>query len=141
MAAKTDCVFCKIATGDIPAVIVLQTPGAVAFLDIAPLAEGHTLLIPKHHYTTIADMPPEDLAHVLHELPRLAQAVISATGAQGFNLLQNNGRAAGQVVEHVHFHIIPRVPADGLGYRWNAGSYARGRAEALQKTIQSALGS
>lgn len=139
MSVTQDCIFCKIAAGDIPATIVLDTAGSLAFLDIAPLAEGHTLLIPKRHYATLECMSPEELGVILHELPRLARAILSVTGAQGFNVLQNNGGAAGQVVEHVHFHIIPRVADDGLGYRWNAGSYAQGRAETLQKSILSAL--
>lgn len=140
MGAAPDCVFCKIVAGTIPAMTVLDTSHALAFLDIAPLADGHTLLIPKRHYETIGEMSPEELAPVLHDLPRLATAVLSATGAEGYNVLQNNGSVSGQAVPHVHFHIIPRVADDGLGYRWKPKSYATGRAETLHKSIQSAMG-
>ncbi|NOT01558.1 MAG: HIT family protein [Phycisphaerales bacterium] len=133
------CIFCRIAAGSVPSRRVFETPHAVAFLDVAPLADGHTLLIPKRHYVTIDDMTTEHFGEVLHDLPRLAMAILRTTGAEGYNLLQNNGRVAGQVVEHVHFHIIPRFANDGLGYRWNAKSYAEGRADDLQKRIESAL--
>lgn len=139
MTASSDCVFCKIVSGDIRAVTILDTEHAYAFLDIAPLAEGHTLLIPRDHVESLEQMPPEGLARLMRELPRLARTVASATGAEGLNILQNNGRVAGQVVDHVHFHIIPRRSGDGLGYRWNAGAYPEGRAEALQAQIREAL--
>lgn len=139
MTTSSDCVFCKIVSGDIPALAILDTEHAYAFLDIAPLAEGHALLIPKDHIESLEQMPPEGLARLMRELPRLARAVASATAAEGYNVLQNNGRVAGQVVNHVHFHIIPRRSGDGLGYRWNAGVYPEGRAETLQARIREAL--
>ena len=139
MAATTDCIFCRIVAGAIPANTVLDTAHALAFMDIAPLAEGHTLLIPKRHRTTLADMSSDELSLISRELPRLGEAILSATGAHGYNVLQNNGEVAGQVVQHVHFHIIPRHADDGLGYRWNTKSYAEDRAQALQKSIRNAL--
>ena len=134
-----DCIFCKIVVGDIPAIKVLETPHALAFLDVAPLADGHTLLIPKRHYATLPQMPANELALVLQPLPALAESILSVVGAEAFNVLQNNGRAAGQAVDHVHFHIIPRVADDGLGYRWNAGAYPQERAEELGRKIKAAL--
>ncbi len=139
MSASADCVFCRIVAGEIPALTILDTDHAYAFLDIAPLAEGHTLLIPKEHVESLELMSGEAVARMLAELPRLAHAVAAATVADGYNILQNNGRVAGQAVNHVHFHIIPRRSGDGLGYRWNAGKYAEGRAEELQGEIRKAL--
>lgn len=140
MSAANDCIFCKIAAGAIPAQVVHEDAASLAFLDIAPLAEGHTLLIPKRHYARIEEMPEAELSELTRALPRLARAVREATGAPGLNILQNNGSESGQVVPHLHIHLIPRRAADGLGYRWNAGKYASGRAEEMFKAIKTALG-
>lgn len=139
MAAATDCIFCRIIAGEIPSEKVLETPDALAFLDASPLADGHTLLVPRRHYVTLAEIPSDEFCRIVESLPRLAVAIMAATGAEGYNVLQNNGRVAGQVVDHVHFHLIPRAAGDGLGYRWNAGSYAEGRAGELRERIHSAV--
>ncbi len=139
MAGTSDCIFCKIVSGTFAANVVLDVDDAVAFLDIAPLADGHTLLIPKQHYETISEMPTGEAARFLGVLPKLAAAVQEATGAAGFNVLQANGSVAGQVVNHVHFHIIPRDSDDGLGFRWNSKSYNQGAAEVLRDRIKGAL--
>ncbi len=139
MQTDPDCVFCRIVAGAIPAARVFENDHVLAFLDIGPLAEGHLLVIPREHYTRLEQMPPDLLACLARCLPDLARAVLAVTGAPGYNLLQNNGRAAGQVVGHVHFHIIPRNEGDGLGYRWNASSYPPGRAGELQRRIRDAL--
>jgi histidine triad (HIT) family protein len=139
MSEPSDCIFCNIVSGKIPAQVVLDTEEAVAFLDIAPLAEGHTLLIPKRHYQVLHEMPPAELQALTAHLPRLAAAVMGATGAEAYNILQNNGRSAGQAVGHVHFHIIPRTAVDDLGYRWNAKQYEEGRADDLSARIRSLL--
>jgi histidine triad (HIT) family protein len=115
-----DCVFCKIVAGEIPSIKVHEDPVCLVFMDIGPISPGHTLLIPKRHYETVMEMPPEEVAHVGRLVPALAAAVKGAVGADGINLLENNGRSAGQVVMHVHFHLIPRWPDDGLGFRWPA---------------------
>jgi diadenosine tetraphosphate (Ap4A) HIT family hydrolase len=111
----SDCVFAKIVRGEIPSVKLLETPHALAVLDAFPITKGHALLLPKAlGYVTLADMPPAAAAAVLQELPRLVRAVMDATGADGVNVVQNNGVAAGQEVMHVHFHLIPRFARDGL---------------------------
>ncbi len=134
-----DCIFCKIVAGVIPAAKVFEDKQTIAFLDIGPLAEGHLLLIPRAHYAQITDLPAELSAAMAAVLPRLASAVLAVTGAAGLNILQNNGRAAGQVVDHVHVHLIPRREGDGLGFRWNAGSYAVGRADELTRRLRAVL--
>jgi len=116
-----DCIFCKIVAGEIPCTRVWEDEQCLAFMDIGPLADGHTLLIPKKHYEVIGEMPPDEVAHLGRQVPGLARAVEEAMAADGLNVLQSNGSVAGQVVGHVHIHFIPRVPNDGLGYRWPAG--------------------
>ena len=135
----TDCVFCRIVAGSIPAAKVYEDDNVLAFIDINPLAEGHTLLISKTHYTTIYEMPPRAAADLCSLLPRLAIAVRTAVDAQGLNILQNNGPCSGQAVMHLHFHFIPRVPADGLGYRWPARKYPPGRLEEVRDLVTQAL--
>lgn len=111
----------------------------MAFLDITPLSEGHLLVIPKDHYLTLSELPDEVCGQIGSALPTLGRALIQVTGADGFNLLQNNGPVAGQVVPHVHFHLIPRRHDDGLGYRWNAGKYAPGREADVISAFRNAL--
>lgn len=135
----TDCIFCKIVAGDIPSVRVWEDDHTVAFLDINPLCAGHTLVIPKVHAERLTDLPAAVAGALLRPVPRLAAAIVAATGAEGFNVLQNNGRCAGQVVQHVHVHIIPRRPGDGLGYRWPAGTADPEALQRLQAKIASAL--
>lgn len=135
-----DCIFCKIVAGQIPALKVLQDEEALAFLDIGPLAEGHVLLIPKRHFATLDQMPADVAGAMLRHLPALAAAVQAAVGCQGLNVLQNNGRVAHQVVDHVHFHLIPRNEADAFHFNWPAGKYPQGRAEQLAESIRAELG-
>ena len=139
MNDNSDCVFCNIVAGKIPAQVVYESRSTLAFLDVAPVAQGHVLLIPKDHYRWLSDMPSQACATLAADLPRLARAVLSVTGASAFNLLQNNGRRAGQVVEHVHFHLIPRRADDGLGYRWEAGKYPPGRDLEIAEAYKAAL--
>ncbi len=140
MSADSQCVFCKIVAGQIPSVGVLRTDTCMAFLDINPLADGHLLLIPLEHYGRLEDMPPAVVAGLCRHLPGLGRAVSRVTGAEGYNVLQNNGPQAGQVVAHVHFHVIPRTADDGLGYRWPAKSYPPGRVEQLRDRLTAELG-
>lgn len=137
--SSASCIFCRIASGEIPSLRVFESSDAVAFLDIAPLAPGHTLLVPRAHYENLLDVPPDALAQLTRPLPRLARAILNATGATGLNLLQNTGASSGQAVFHVHFHLIPRREGDKLGFRWNAGSYPPGEDRAMQDKIAAGL--
>jgi histidine triad (HIT) family protein len=132
-----DCIFCKIVAGEIPSARVWEDDQVIAFLDINPLAEGHTLIVPRSHAERLTELSAEQAAALFRPAPALAAAVLAATGAQGFNVLQNNGRCSGQAVGHVHVHIIPRVPDDGLGYRWPARPAAPGELDRLQKAIRA----
>ncbi|MBI5762284.1 MAG: HIT family protein [Planctomycetes bacterium] len=135
----SDCIFCKIVSGQIPCTRVHETADCLAFLDIGPLAPGHTLLIPKSHVRDITEASPELVATLSREIPTLSRAILGATGATGLNILQNTGPSSGQVVMHLHIHLIPRLEGDSLGFRWNAGSYAAGQADAMRDRIIAAL--
>ena len=139
MTFDPSCVFCKIATGTLPSFAVWSSDAAMAFLDVGPLADGHLLIIPRNHYARLTELPADLCAQLLSAVPALGQALLKVTAADGFNLLCNQGEAAGQVVPHVHFHLIPRRPGDALGYRWPAGKYAKNRAEELVLAYARAL--
>ena len=134
-----DCIFCKIVAGEIPSVRVWEDDDVIAFLDINPLTVGHTLVVPRAHVEQLTDLPGESAAALMRPVPALAAAIVAVTGAEGFNVLQNNGRCAGQAVGHVHVHIIPRRPDDGLGYRWPAQPADPEQLERLREAIQDRL--
>ncbi|UCE58824.1 MAG: HIT family protein [Phycisphaerales bacterium] len=139
MTRATDCIFCKIVAVEIPAAVVFENDSIFAFLDVGPLAEGHLLVIPRDHYANLVELPSSLCAQIGSLIPKLGRVLLDVTAAEGFNLLANQGRVAGQVVPHVHFHLIPRVADDQLGYRWNAGEYPPGRSEELAAAYQAAL--
>ena len=139
MASKSDCIFCKIVAGDVPSSTVYEDEAVRVFMDVGPLAEGHLLVIPRDHCAEITSLTPDQAASIGRVLPVLGRALLKVTGAEGFNVLCNQGTVAGQVVMHVHFHLIPRVTGDALGYRWNSGTYPAGRAEELATAVCEAL--
>ena len=132
-------VFDKILDGELPCHRVYEDDQVLAFLDIAPLAPGHTLVIPKQRRAYLHELDDEVAAAIGRVLPRLARAVMAATGASAYNILQNNGRSAHQAVFHVHFHIIPRVDERGLGVGWQPGRLEA--PEALLEALHAALAS
>ncbi len=109
-----DCVFCKIAAGEVPAQIVHQDDKHMAFLDINPVSEGHTLVIPKKHYRNIVEMPPEEVADLARFLVEATKIVAQKYAVDDVNILSNIGRHAGQIIMHTHIHIIPRREGDGI---------------------------
>ncbi|MCX5673114.1 MAG: HIT family protein [Planctomycetota bacterium] len=115
-----ECIFCRIVAGSIPCTKLYEDAHVLSFLDIGPISPGHTLLVPKRHYGAIMEMPAGEVAALFKPVAALAAAVKTAVGAEGINVLQNNGPTAGQVVPHLHIHLIPRWPDDGLGFRWPA---------------------
>jgi histidine triad (HIT) family protein len=118
-----DCLFCKIVRGAMPAATILETDDAVAFLDIHPVNLGHVLLVPKAHHTNLGELPETLAAHAASLLPRLCRAIQAATGADGLNVIINNGRAAGQTVDHGHWHLIPRFHGDPVDWPWPHSEY------------------
>ncbi len=132
-------IFSKIIRGEIPCHKVYEDAHVLAFLDIGPLSRGHTLVIPKEEKATLDQLSDDAAAAIGRVLPRLCRAVMRATGATAYNILQNNGAAAHQEVMHVHFHIIPREGPDGLRLEWNAGKLDADDAATLAEAIRTAL--
>ncbi|GAQ02901.1 hit family protein 1 [Aspergillus lentulus] len=130
------CIFCKIIKGDIPSLKLFESDKVFAFLDIQPLSRGHALVIPKFHGAKLTDIPDEDLREVLP----VAKQIAKASGAEDFNILQNNGRIAHQVVDHVHFHMIPKPnETEGLGIGWPAQPTDMDKLKALHEEIKSKM--
>jgi histidine triad (HIT) family protein len=122
-------VFSKILRGELPCHKVYEDDHVLAFLDIFPIARGHTLVIPKQAVATLDALSDEAAAAIGRVLPRIARAVLAATGTTAFNILQNNGALAHQVVDHVHFHVIPKhADGSGLGVGWKPQPLSEGPA-------------
>ncbi|MCX8103434.1 MAG: HIT family protein [Candidatus Bipolaricaulota bacterium] len=109
------CVFCKIARGELPAYVVYEDPETLAFLDLYPMTDGHTLVIPKLHAERLSELPPELAGTLFQTVQKVSERIARALGAPALNIGFNDGRAAGQAVPHLHVHIIPRFPGDGGG--------------------------
>ncbi len=137
--SQDDCLFCKMVAGHIPVTEIYQDQFVLAFLDIGPVSDGHTLVIPKQHFETLHDCPPELLGHLAASLGNIAKAVTTAMKSQGYNILSNNGRAAGQLINHLHFHIIPRNTGDSVFNRWPAYKYKQNRIEEIAAEIRKNL--
>lgn len=134
-----DCIFCKIATGRLPATKIYEDQVAIAFLDIGPVSDGHTLVIPKQHFEKLHDCPSDLLGQVTKCISKVAKAVAAAMNSEAYNVLCNNGRAAGQIVNHLHFHIIPRNTGDAVFDRWPAYQYQAGMIEMIAARIREKL--
>jgi len=117
------CIFCKIVKGEIPCAKVFEDDNVLGFLDIAPANKGHVLIVTKNHYETLLDIPDEDLNDLMLKARRIARAMSSALGNEGFNILMNNKKVAGQLVPHAHVHVIPRFKGDGIQLNWRARKY------------------
>jgi histidine triad (HIT) family protein len=133
-----DCIFCKIVKGKIPSAKIYENDKILAFLDISPVNRGHTLVIPKEHHKDLFDLPDELAKEVMIGLKTVADAVNKGVAADGLNIGLSNGEAAGQVVKHVHFHIMPRFKDDGLRL-WPGKEYAEGEMEAVRKKIVDSI--
>jgi histidine triad (HIT) family protein len=133
-------IFSKIVAGEIPCHKVYEDAHVLAFLDINPLSKGHTLVIPKESRAHVHELSDDSSAAIGRALPRICRAIMKATGATAYNILQNNGSAAHQVVMHVHFHIIPKFPdGTGLGLAWKAIDKDNPATADLAKSISAAL--
>ncbi|MGC9058605.1 MAG: HIT family protein [Candidatus Nanoarchaeia archaeon] len=130
-----ECVFCKIANGEIPTRMIYSSKDLLAFLDIKPANLGHVLVIPRQHYTYLPQIPQELNASLLELIKVLISAEVEALGAEGVNVLQNNGSAAGQIVPHVHFHIIPRFKDDKVVLDWQPLQFKEEQFEEVQKKL------
>lgn len=149
----SDTIFSKIIRGEIPAHKIYEDASCIAILDINPLSEGHALVIPKEPAATMAELSDDAAAGVGRVLPRLCRALAKITGCTAYNVLQNNGAEAGQSVDHVHFHIIPRFPGrgvpvlgkpdkdngPGLEMSWNPGTLTPEEATEIGRQIKRLL--
>ncbi|MFC1737710.1 HIT family protein [Planctomycetota bacterium] len=134
-----DCIFCKMAAGEIPFTKIYEDEFVLAFLDIGPISDGHTLVISKEHFEKLHACPSEVLSEVASRLGKVAEAVSEGMSSAGYNVLCNNGRAAGQLVNHLHFHIIPRNAGDGLFGNWPSYKYKESEAEKIAEKIRRNL--
>lgn len=133
---KNNCVFCAIAAGEIPSFKVYEDDLVLAYLDISPFAKGHTLVIPKAHTEGLLDTDDATLAAVVARVKKIAAHVKGALPCDGFNILQNNGEAAGQTVKHLHFHIVPRCGVGPIVFENHAGDMGELKALAERMRIQ-----
>jgi len=133
-----DCIFCRIAAGEMRAVRILETPTVLAFLDIAPVHYGHTLVIPKAHHQNLLELPDSLWMEMGQVCRQVAQALLATLAAQGFNIGMNNFEAAGQVVFHAHLHVIPRFDGDGLQL-FPQGNYQPGDLEKTGEQLRREL--
>lgn len=113
-----DCIFCKIIKKDIPAKIIYEDEYAIAFLDLSPASKGHTLVVPKKHTDNIKTVNIDDLEKSIETVKKISIALLNFN--EGVNVIQNNGLVAGQIVDHIHFHVVPRNEGDGI--RWDRPS-------------------
>ena len=132
---KDDCIFCKLANGEIPTNKVYEDENFTAILDLGPATKGHTLILPKSHCDCLFDLPDETAAKLLPLARQLGKKLVDALHADGLNVIQNNGETAGQTVMHYHLHLIPRYKDDGQHLLWKPGKMADGEAEEVLKAL------
>lgn len=116
-----NCIFCKLANGEIPAATLYEDDDFRVILDAGPAAKGHALILPKEHYANLYELDDEVAAKVLPLAKKMITKLTDILGCDGYNLVQNNGEAAGQTVFHFHLHMIPRYKDDGVGLTWKMG--------------------
>jgi histidine triad (HIT) family protein len=133
-----DCVFCKIVAGEIPSDKVYEDQTVLAFLDINPVNIGHSLVVTKNHYKDIYETPYEEIAEVTKAVKKVSES-LKKIGADGVNVAMNNGQAAGQVVPHMHIHVIPRYVNDGFEMWHGKRGYAPGEMQEIAEKIAKAL--
>ncbi|HVR86913.1 MAG TPA: HIT family protein [Planctomycetota bacterium] len=135
----SDCVFCRILSGEIPCQKIFDDARCVGIMDINPVSWGHVLVLPKEHYETWADLPPDLAVDLARATQKIAIGVKKAAGAEGFNLLMNNHRCSGQAIFHAHFHIIPRKTNDGKSFEWKTKPYDAGQLDKAADAVRAAL--
>jgi len=133
-----DCLFCKIIAKEIPSTAIFEDEHVYAFLDIKPVNPGHTLVVPKVHSSGFHDASKETLQALIFTTQRIANAIVAAGICEAFNLEENNGKIAGQVIPHLHLHIVPRQADDGLGH-WPGVPYEEGRDSKIAEQIRASL--
>ncbi|TRZ77434.1 HIT family protein [bacterium] len=131
-----ECIFCNIVENKIPVHKVYEDNFTLAFLDIAPVNPGHTLVILKKHIENIEEASEEDLCNLIKTVKKVGNAIKTGLKVSGYNVNVNNGSVAGQVISHIHFHIYPRLEGDGHHPTWVLGKYKEGEAEEIANKIK-----
>jgi histidine triad (HIT) family protein len=133
-----DCIFCKIVSDELPSYKVYEDEDTLSFLDIGPVNYGHVLVIPKKHFSNLEEIDEQTFCQVMKAVKKVGLAVKKGLGVEGYNIGENNDPIAGQIIPHLHFHIIPRSEGDGLKL-WPQGQYGEGEAEEAANKIRKAL--
>ena len=133
------CKFCKIINGGAPAEIVYENEQCIAILDINPIHYGHTLVIPRNHYTTFLDVPDEVLLDIIKATNVVARAVVESSNAPGFNIFSNNGKVAGQSVFHFHFHVTPRFEDDNIKFVLTLKKYSNNEMAEYARRLRNSI--
>ena len=136
-----DCIFCKIIAGQIPSTIVHSDENTFSFLDINPANKGHTLVLPRKHYGSLNQIPAQELGRIFETVQNISKAMEKGLGAEGYNILMNNHKVAGQMVDHAHIHIIPRFSGDHVSVRlgWEYKKYDKGEEKTVADKIRKHL--
>lgn len=129
------CIFCKIISGEIPSYKVYEDDRTMAFLDVQPVNPGHTLVVPKKHYENMEDVPVAELTALILAVKKVGRLLKDKLGVPGYNLGENNDPIAGQIVPHLHFHVMPRRAGDGHEL-WKQGKYQAGEREEIIKKLK-----
>lgn len=132
---KDNCIFCKIANGEIPSKTLYEDRNFRVILDLGPATKGHALILPKEHAENLYDLPQESASEVMVLAQKMAATLVEKLRCDGLNLVQNNGEAAGQTVRHFHLHLIPRYVDDGQSINWKTGSPTQEELENIRRTI------
>ena len=118
---EENCIFCKIANGEIPSATIYEDDDFRVILDLGPASKGHALIIPKEHYRNLYDIDEELASKAIVLAKKMVKKMTDVLGCDGYNIVQNNEEAAGQTVFHFHMHLIPRYKDDNVGLGWNMG--------------------
>ena len=135
----TDCIFCKIIEGVIPCFKLYEDDDTISFMDINPVHDGHALVVPKKHGANVYESAPEDIAHAIITAQKIARAIDKTLSPEGLNLLQCNGPAAAQSVEHFHIHVLPRKSGDNAKLNWPLESGDMDAIAATAEKLRNAL--
>lgn len=131
----TNCIFCKIANGEVPSKTLYEDDNFRVILDLGPATKGHALILPKEHYANLYELPEETAGETMKLAKRMVIKMTERLGCEGFNLVQNNGDLAGQTVYHFHIHMIPRYQADGQKIGWKPQEVTQEELEEIKNTI------
>lgn len=137
--AEKDCIFCRIANGEIPSATIYENSDVRVILDVAPASRGHALIIPKEHFRDLFDIDAVTAGKIFSMATEVARAMKSVLHCDGMNVVQNNGVAAGQTVFHFHLHLIPRYEGDGVNIGWNPGESTPDELQELAKQIRKKI--